>query len=122
MIHNIVSKNNFQRVLLNSSLCLQPSVHPPVQSTATPNQPTPQLVCDEDPPLDRVLQVPSTDPSITVQLATVQPLSEGGTESTADNVLQMLSQGRLPNIASEIEGVEEEEEGGKGYQTNSIRC
>ena len=89
---------------------LQPSVYPPVQSTATPNQPTPQLVCDEDPPLDRVLQVPSTDPSITVQLATVQPLSEGGTESTADNVLQMLSQGRLPNIASEIEGVEEEEE------------
>ena len=89
---------------------LQPSVHPPVQSTATPNQPTPQLVHDEDPPLDHVLQVPSTDPSVPVQPATVQPLSEGGTESTADDVLQMLSQGRLPNIASEIEGVEEEEE------------
>ena len=89
---------------------LQPSVYPPVQSTATPNQPTPQLVRDEDPPLASVLQVPSTDPSVPVQPATVQPLSEGGTESTADDVLQMLSQGRLPNIASEIEGVEEEAE------------
>ena len=89
---------------------LQPSVYPPVQSTATPNQPTPQLVHDEDPPLARLLQVPSTDPSVTVQPTTVQPLSEGGTESTADDVLQILSQGRLPNIASEIESVEEEAE------------
>ena len=84
---------------------LQPSVYPPVQST-----PTSQLVRDEDLPLAPVIQVPPTDPSVHVQPTIVQPLSEGGTESTTEDVLEMLSQGRLPNIAGEIEGVNEEAE------------
>ena len=91
---------------------LQPSIYPSVQSIATPNQATPQLVGAEYPqlqdlknPLAPVLQEPSVDPS-----APIQPLSEGGNVASADDVLNMLSQGRLPNIASEIQGVEEEEE------------
>ena len=113
-LHQDDSQHHEQEQFPTSSVeqqpVLQPSVYPPVQSTATPYQPTPQLVCDKDPPLASVLQVPSTDPSVPVQPATVQLLSEGGTESTADDMLQMLSQGRLPNIASEIEGVKEEAE------------
>ena len=96
---------------------LQPSVNPPVQIIEPSNQATPQLVGEEDPqlqdvknPLGPILQTssidplapaeqtPSTDPS-----ATVQPLNP-------DDVLNMLSEGRLPNIAGEIQGVKDEEQ------------
>ena len=111
---------------------LVPSNELPVQSSATP-----QLAGEEDPtlqdvkhPLAPVLQTPSIGPSAPVEETTstdpsnpveqipstdpsapVQPLSFGGNESTTDDVLDMISQGRIPNIASEIQGVEEEEEG-----------
>ena len=96
---------------------LQPSVNPPLQIIEPSNQGTPQLIGEEDPqlqdvknPLEPILktssinpsvpaeQTPSTDPS-----ATVQALNP-------DDVLNMLSEGQLPNIASEIQGVEDEEQ------------
>ena len=96
---------------------LQPSVNPPIQSIEPSNQATPQLVGEEDlnskdmkNPLGPILQTPSIDPSgaaeqtpSTEPSAPVQPLNP-------DNVLNMLSEGRLPNIAGEIQGVEDEDE------------
>ena len=104
---------------------LQPSIYPPVQSIATPNQATPQLVGEEDPqlqdlknPLGPILQTPSTDPSGPIEQTPstdpsgpVQPLIYGANDSTPDDVLNLLSEGGIPNIASEIQGVEEDEEG-----------
>ena len=49
-------------------------------------------------PLGAAEQTPSTEPS-----APIQPLNP-------DDVLNMLSEGRLPNIAGEIQGVEDEDE------------
>ena len=61
-------------------------------------------------PLGPILQTPSIDPSgaaeqtpSTEPSAPVQPLN-------LDNVLNMLSQGLLLNIAGEIQGVEDEDE------------
>ena len=94
---------------------LQPSVNPPIQNIEPSNQATPQLVGEEDlelekNPLGPILQTPSIDPSgaaeqtpSTEPSAPVQPLNP-------DDVLNMLSQGRLPNIAGEIQGVEDEDE------------
>ena len=96
---------------------LQPSVNPPVQSIEPSDQATPQLVGEEDPqlqdvknPLGPILQTPSIDQSdpaeqipYTDPSAPVQPLNP-------DNVLNLLSEGRLLNIASEIQGVEDEEQ------------
>ena len=102
----------------------QPSIYPPVQSTDTPDQATPQVVGEEDPqledlknPLGPVLPTASTDLSGPVEQTVstdpsdpIQPLSYGAITSTTDNVLSMLSEGRLPNIASEIQAVEVEED------------
>ena len=103
---------------------LQPSIYPPVQSTATHNEATPQLVGEEDPqlqdlknPLGPILQTPSTDPSGSIEQTPstdppgpVQPLIYGANDSTPAEVLNLLSEGGIPNIASEIQGVEEDEE------------
>ena len=90
---------------------LEPSNEPPVPSSED------LTLQDVKQPLAPVLQEPSINPSAPVEQipstdpsASVQPLSFGGTESTTEDVLQMLSQGRLPNIAGEIQGVEEDEE------------
>ena len=94
---------------------LQPSVNPSIQNIEPSNQATPQLVGEEDlelekNPLGPILQTPSIDPSgaaeqtpSTEPSAPVQPLNP-------DDVLNMLSEGRLPNIAGEIQGVEDEDE------------
>ena len=94
---------------------LQPSVNPPIQNIEPSNQATPQLVGEEDlelekNPLGPILQTPSIDPSgaaeqtpSTEPSAPVQPLNP-------DDILNMLSEGRLPNIAGEIQGVEDEDE------------
>ena len=94
---------------------LQPSVNPPIQNIEPSNQATPQLVGEEDlelkkNPLGPILQTPSIDPSgaaeqtpSTEPSAPVQPLNP-------DDVLNMFSQGRLPNIAGKIQGVEDEDE------------
>ena len=94
---------------------LQPSVNPPIQNIEPSNQATPQLVGEEDlelekNPLGPILQTPSIDPSgaaeqtpSTEPSAPVQPLNP-------DDVLNMLSEGRLPNIAGEIQGVEDEDD------------
>ena len=91
---------------------LQPSVNPPLQIIQPSNQGTPQLIGEEDPqlqdvknPLEPILktssinpsvpaeQTPSTDPSATVQVL------------NPEDVLNMLSEGRLLNIAGEIQGL-----------------
>ena len=96
---------------------LQPSINPPIQNIEPSNQATPQLVGEEDleledvkNPLGPILQTPSIDPSgaaeqtpSTEPSALVQPLNP-------HNVLNMLSEGRLLNIAGEIQGVEDKDE------------
>ena len=97
----------------------QPSINPPVQIIDPSNQAMPQLAGEEeeDPqlqdvknPLGPILQTSSIEPSghaeqtpSTDPTATVQPLNP-------DDVLNMLSEGRLPNIAGEIQGVEDEDQ------------
>ena len=74
-------------------------------------------------PLGPILQTPSINPSVPAEQtpstdpsATVQALNP-------DDVLNMLSEGRLPNIAGEIQGVEDEEqEEDEDKKPVSIRC
>ena len=109
---------------------LQPSINPPVQIIEPSNQATPQLIGEEDPqlkdvknPLEPILQTSSIDPSAhaeqtpsTDSSATVQALNP-------DDVLNMLSEGQLPNIAGEIQGVEDEEqEEDEDKKPDGIRC
>ena len=94
---------------------LQPSVNPPIQKIEPSDRATPQLVGEEDLELEQnppgpILQTPSINPSgaaeqtpSTEPTAPVQPLNP-------DNGLNMLSEGRLPNITGEIQGVEDEDE------------
>ena len=93
----------------------EPLPAPSAQQHEPLNQGTPQLVGEKDlelekNPLGPILQTSSIDPSgaaeqtpSTEPSAPVQPLNP-------DDVLNMLSEGRLPNIAGEIQGVEDKDE------------
>ena len=85
---------------------LQPSVNPPLQNIEPSNQATPPLVGEEDleledvkNPLGPILQTPSIDLSgAAEQTPSTEP-------SAPVQPLNILSEGWLPNIAGEIQGV-----------------